>query len=124
MKKRLFLIPLAVFLCLLCALVLVACDGGGDPVCQHRDADDNALCDKCGESYTDGADVAPPTHTHSYDQKVKERAYLKSDATADTPAVYYYSCTCGEAGEDVFSLTAICCNTSPRRIKAFTWSPA
>ena len=25
--------------------------------CQHRDADDNSKCDKCGEDYTDGKDV-------------------------------------------------------------------
>ena len=36
-------------------------------VCQHRDADDNSLCDKCGESYTDGTDVTPPPeHTHAW----------------------------------------------------------
>ena len=32
---------------MLCALLLVACGvPGGGEACQHRDADDNALCDK------------------------------------------------------------------------------
>ena len=26
-------------------------------LCQHRDIDDNSFCDKCGESYTDGKDL-------------------------------------------------------------------
>ena len=25
--------------------------------CSHRDADDDSLCDKCGEDYTDGKDI-------------------------------------------------------------------
>ncbi len=47
------------FLTILMLVLLVACNEGGDTpaVCQHRDADDNSLCDKCGESYTDGIDV-------------------------------------------------------------------
>ena len=46
------------FLTILMLVLLVACNEGGNTpsVCQHRDADDNALCDKCGESYTDGID--------------------------------------------------------------------
>ena len=77
MKNR-FLILLAVLLCLICALVLVSCDEGDTPegetppaVCQHRDADDNSLCDKCGESYTDGVDVTTPGHTHSWGEWVE-----------------------------------------------------
>ena len=29
-----------------------------DLTCEHRDADDNSLCDKCGESFTDERDIA------------------------------------------------------------------
>ena len=36
-------------------------DVEGNPVCQHRDADDNTLCDKCGESYEDGRDKEDET---------------------------------------------------------------
>ena len=60
MKNRSFLITLLILLCLLCAVCLTACGEEPDliptPVCQHRDADDNSLCDKCDESYTDGYD--------------------------------------------------------------------
>ena len=28
-----------------------------EPECDHRDADDDNLCDKCGESYSDGVDI-------------------------------------------------------------------
>ena len=37
-------------------LVLTSC--GGER-CEHRDANDDSLCDKCSESYTDGTDVVP-----------------------------------------------------------------
>ena len=55
------------FLTILMLVVLAACDKGGNTpsVCQHRDADDNSLCDKCGESYTDDTDVTPE-HTHAF----------------------------------------------------------
>nr|MBQ8890906.1 leucine-rich repeat domain-containing protein [Clostridia bacterium] len=53
-----FLIFLAFTLSL---LALVSC---GDKACQHRDADDNSLCDKCGESYTDGKDIENCQHIY------------------------------------------------------------
>ena len=58
MKKSIFLL-LAVLLCLTLAVALASCNDD-NTVCQHRDADDNALCDKCGESYTDGTDIITP----------------------------------------------------------------
>ena len=58
MKKKIFIL-LTVLLCLVCVVSLVSCNDEGNP-CQHRDADDNALCDKCGESYTDGTDIITP----------------------------------------------------------------
>jgi len=59
MKKSVIYLALAL-LCLLFAMVFVSCDDKDNtpPVCQHCDADDNALCDKCGESYTAAADNA------------------------------------------------------------------
>ena len=50
--KRLSLILVILILAL--SLALSSCS---DPVCQHRDADDDSLCDKCGEDYTDGKDI-------------------------------------------------------------------
>ena len=39
---------------------------------------------------------------HVYDRSVPDDKYIKSSATADSPAVYYKSCVCGEMGEETF----------------------
>ena len=85
MKKRIFIL-LAALLCLVCAFALVSCDEGGalegetPPACQHRDADDNSLCDKCGESYTDGVDVTEE-HTHAYGEWITVTPASRNAAT-------------------------------------------
>lgn len=38
-----------------------------------------------------------------FDQRVVSSAHLKSKATCESPAVYYYSCTCGKNGEQTFT---------------------
>ena len=56
MKRiRILLLPLALIL-----LITAICSCAS---CQHRDIDDNDLCDKCAEAYTDGIDVA---HSHTF----------------------------------------------------------
>ena len=51
------------------------------------------------------------THTHVYDRQIKRDATLREAATCTTPAVYYYSCTCGEVSKNAtqvfFSGTAL-----------------
>ena len=54
-RTRILLLPLALIL-----LITAIC---GCATCQHRDIDDNDLCDKCSEAYTDGIDVA---HSHTF----------------------------------------------------------
>jgi len=49
------------FALLVCLLILFALASCGDDPCSHRDADDNSLCDNCGESYTDGKDIDDST---------------------------------------------------------------
>ena len=45
----------ALLIVLILALALASCNGGNDSKCDgHVDADDNYLCDKCGEHYDDG----------------------------------------------------------------------
>ncbi len=39
-------------------------------------------------------------HVCVFDQKVKSAEFKKSDVTATDPAVYYYSCVCGEYDEN------------------------
>lgn len=70
-------------------------------------ATENALgvmtytCLDCG--YKKEADIPKIEHiTHNYDQKVVNDLYLKSGATCDSGAVYYYSCVCGEKGSNTF----------------------
>ena len=41
-------------------------------------------------------------HTHVFDRKVKEEQYLKSAETCMEAKQYYYSCACGEKGEESF----------------------
>ena len=42
-------------------------------------------------------------HTHVYDQRNTSAGYLKSGACCTSPAVYYFSCTCGEMGTATFT---------------------
>ena len=53
---------ISILFCLALLFSLASCS----MICQHRDEDDNDLCDKCGEAYTDGKDVFPPEHVHAY----------------------------------------------------------
>ena len=43
-------------------------------------------------------------HTHSFELKKEESGYLKAEATCQSKAQYYYSCECGEAGNDIFEV--------------------
>ena len=93
--KKLF----ALLVCVLLVFALISC---GDDSCSHRDADDNSLCDKCGESYTDGKDL-PDEHTHDYNVKNTDSKYLDKAADCENAATYFYSCSCGEKGTTTFT---------------------
>ena len=43
-------------------------------------------------------------HTHVFDQKVESEKYFKSEKTCAEAKQYFYSCTCGEKGEEFFSV--------------------
>lgn len=45
-------------------------------------------------------DVAKLGDEHTFNQKVVDAKYLKSEATCLEAAVYYYSCVCGESSKD------------------------
>lgn len=45
----------------------------------------------------------PAAHTHAYTQEVVDAAYCKAEADCTSPALYYYSCTCGACGTETFS---------------------
>ena len=42
-------------------------------------------------------------HSHVFDQKDTSEKFLKSKATCQSAATYYYSCSCGEKGVSMFS---------------------
>ena len=42
-------------------------------------------------------------HTHSFTVQTAEQAYIASAATCTQAATYYYSCSCGEKGEETFA---------------------
>ena len=56
-KTKSILIPLIILA--LSVFALTACNNKSNatPTCEHRDADDNLLCDECGKEYSDGIDV-------------------------------------------------------------------
>ena len=56
-------------------------------------------CTVCGAQKSE---TLNPTAEHVFDQQVVSDAYLASPATADSPAMYYYSCICGEKGTETF----------------------
>ena len=49
------------------------------------------------------AQVAVAAKGHTYYLQNTASEYLLSEATCVNPAIYYYSCICGEAGSDTFS---------------------
>ena len=57
---------------------------GGTATCTSK-----AVCAECGKEY--GEKLA-----HTYNQSVANEETIKSAATCETSAVYYYSCSCGE----------------------------
>ena len=57
------------------------------------DADGKCVC---------GAVKTTPTHTHLFDKKNVADKYRKSAADCTHPAVYYFSCACGEVGAQTF----------------------
>ena len=49
-----------------------------------------------------GLTACESSHTHSFVNQVATGDYLKDQATCESSAVYYYSCSCGEKGVETF----------------------
>ncbi len=58
-------------------------------------------CSECGQTQTETL----ATIAHTYDKQVKNATYLVSEATCLSPALYYFSCSCGAAGKETFADT-------------------
>ena len=87
---------------LVCSLgILASCAAPVTPACQHRDANDDGLCDKCNAAYTDGAELPPATCEHR-------------DANDDA-----FCDNCGEAYEDGAELPPTTCEHRDANDDAF-----
>ena len=94
-------------LCVFCLLALLICTLAScdQAVCQHRDADDNALCDKCGVAYGDGIDVANDDRTPS--EKAVQELYSQAQALGYTGSLDEFLALCkGADGKDGISVSS------------------
>ncbi len=94
--KRKLLVVLTTVVAMLCLCLGVAgCyvigSGSGDA--------GNQQCDD-----QHGGSGSEQTHSHTFNKRVAEEKYLKSEATCTAKAVYYYSCQCGEKGTETFEI--------------------
>ena len=55
-------------------------------------------CTRC--DYTTYVEI--PAKGHTYSEQNTDEQYLLSEATPESPAIYYYSCLCGAKGEETF----------------------
>ena len=56
-----------------------------------------------GGGKTSDGDSSSSSHNHSFSIKKETEEYLKSEATCLEAATYYFSCACGEKGEETFT---------------------
>lgn len=57
------------------------------------------ICTACGTSTTE---TIPALTDHTFNQTVAADAYLAAPASCTSPALYFYSCICGQAGYETF----------------------
>ena len=117
MKKNLILFITALFV-ILSLTLLTGCEIPGVS-CQHRDADDNSLCDKCGESYTDGKDVEDSTSCQHRDaddntlcDKCGESYTDGKDIDDGEPIPHSHSFTVKNIDDKYISSAADCSNAA------------
>lgn len=58
---------------------------------------DKAICLVCNQAYGDTI-----IHSHKFNKETPNKEYLHCDATCESKALYYYSCVCGEKGQNTF----------------------
>ena len=59
-------------------------------------------CTICGEGYDET--IPADSTAHVFDQAVAAEQYLAANANCGSPALYYYSCLCGEKGTETFAV--------------------
>ena len=114
MKKSVSIIFLAIvsFICLTC---FVACNGGGGnayvpgfsggrPPQKNSESLSGSEKDGASEKFSgDEKDSGKESgHIHEFVKMNADKEYLCSEATCVKPAWYYFSCECGEKGDEIF----------------------
>ncbi len=103
-KKPQWIILILVALVVSFALTLLLL--GKQTAPQSKTPSDDAPLNPTSEpGETESSDTPPVTeslHIHSYSLENTDGEYQKEKATCTAPAVYYYSCTCGEKGSETF----------------------
>ena len=94
---------LKILIVLLSALLIATATLIAITKCRHRDMNDDSFCDKCGAAYTDGRDVEDE-HTHAFNVKNIDDKYLVKPRDCESADTYCYSCACGEAGGETFTV--------------------
>ena len=59
-------------------------------------------CTRSGCDYSENENIPQLAHTHKFTEQTATEKYLKSPATCTEKAKYYYSCKCGEKGNNFF----------------------
>jgi len=74
--------------------------GKKDATCVENGYTGDKICEACGKIVEKGTEIKAEGHV--FDKTVVGDDYKKSDATCTSKATYYYSCKCGEKGEQFF----------------------
>ncbi len=80
---------------LLSLLIIVSC------LATATSCKKNKSSKKSGSS---DSDQSTADHTHSFDQMIEDSDYLKKAETVINRRTYYYSCECGEHGDETFTV--------------------
>ena len=73
-----------------------------------KNGTETAKCEYCAEK--DTKEIANSKLSHTFDIQVIEQKYLKTEATCQRKAEYYFSCVCGEKGTETFEYGEIDAN--------------
>lgn len=68
-------------------------------------------CEICNNTKTEDIPTLEEVHSHVYNQRNTDDAYLNSEATCTAKATYFYSCSCGLKGTETFEYGSLAAHT-------------
>ena len=71
-----------------------------EPTCTENGWNAHESCERENCNYTTYVEI--PATGHTFTEQNTDEQYLLSETTPESPAIYYYSCSCGEKGEETF----------------------